>query len=200
MHRLSLLGTICRCLFGIEIFHIVESAQVIRHKFQIDGRQSYRFNPWQMFQAVSQANFLKAQERTVPPPEGGQLRIVLITSVRETWKFSIRIFRFSSSRIPCAGNKFLWAGSFTLVYRFRSPSADDCFLLRGIDFPLRSILSHGVNAVVLENGTLYYTGSTGHTCFCKTKLYGRKHGRYTPGIYHAVGTDCGILRAGCMGI
>lgn len=95
---------------------------------------------------------------------------------------------------------FFGLGSFTLVYRFRSPSADDCFLLRGIDFPLRSILSHGVNAVVLENGTLYYTGSTGHTCFYKTKLYGRKHGRYTPGIYHAVGTDCGILRAGCMGI
>ena len=53
---------------------------------------------------------------------------------------------------------------------------NDSFLFSRIDFPFRSFLPNGVNALVLESGTLYSSGSSCNTCFCTIKFNGSKYG------------------------
>ena len=43
-----------------------------------------------MFQAVSQTDFLKAQERPVPSPKRRKLGVVRVFAIRKPWKFRIR--------------------------------------------------------------------------------------------------------------
>lgn len=49
------------------------------------------------------------------------------------------------------------------------------FFFSRIDFPFRSFCN-GVNALVLESGTLYSSGSSCNTCFCTIKFNGSKYG------------------------
>ena len=65
---------------------------------------------------------------------------------------------------------------FPLFYRFGSTFVNDSFLFSRIDFPFRSFLPNGVNALVLESGTLYSSGSSCNTCFCTIKFNGSKYG------------------------
>ena len=79
----------------------------------------------------------------------------------------------------------LWAGSLALLHRFGSSAADDRFLLGRLDFPVRSLLPAGTDAMVLAHGTLHPPGRTRHACFRQAKLDGSRYGRHTAGIHRA---------------
>ena len=87
------------------------------------------------------------------------------------------------------GHFFFRIGCFAIFYRFGSSITHDCFFFGWINISFRSFLSYGINAVVLENSTLYSSGCTGYTCLCKAKLYGCRYGRHKTGIYNFVDSD-----------
>ena len=89
---------------------------------------------------------------------------------------------------------------FPLFYRFGSTFVNDSFLFSRIDFPFRSFLPNGVNALVLESGTLYSSGSSCNTCFCTIKFNGSKYGRYTTRIYYFMDSSTRLFYIKYMGI
>ena len=98
------------------------------------------------------------------------------------------------------GNFFSGTGSFPIFYRFRSSVTHDCLFFSRIDFPFRSFLSDGIDALVLESRTLYSSRRTGHTCFCKTEFYGSRYGGYKTGIPNPVDSGYRLFHIKCMGI
>lgn len=87
-----------------------------------------------------------------------------------------------------------------LLHRFGSSAADDRFLLGRLDFPVRSLLPAGTDAMVLAHGTLHPPGRTRHACFRQAKLDGSRYGRHTAGIHYTVDTGDRLFRAQRVGI
>ena len=95
-----------------------------------------------------------------------------------------------------ACRKFLCACRIPLVYRLRSPAADDSFLFSGLHLPFRRFLSVGVDALVLASGALRLPCGSRSTRFRKIKFNGCQSCRHLASDADAMDTSNRIRRMG----
>ena len=141
---------------------------------------------------------------------GGAMRLVAgktfvycglyITPLLQHSQYRKRTVHYRYDGTLSDGDLFLRAGSLALLHRFGSSAADDRFLLGRLDFPVRSLLPAGTDAMVLAHGTLHPPGRTRHACFRQAKLDGSRYGRHTAGIHYTVDTGDRLFRAQRVGI
>ncbi len=71
-----------------------------------------------------------------------------------------------------AGYQLLWAGRLLFLYGLGGSVIDDRLLLGRLDLPFRSLLSLGIDALVLANGPLYHSGGSRYAGLCTAQLDG----------------------------
>ena len=88
-----------------------------------------------------------------------------------------------------ACHEFLCACRIPLVYRLRSPTADDSLLFCGLHLPFRRVLPAGTDALVLASGALRLPCGPRSTRFRKIKFNGRQPCRHLASDADAVDTS-----------
>ena len=88
-----------------------------------------------------------------------------------------------------ACHEFLCACRVPLVYRLRSPTADDSLLFCGLHLPFRRVLPAGTDALVLASGALRLPCGPRSTRFRKIKFNGRQPCRHLASDADAVDTS-----------